>query len=57
MIWMNHKKYTEEYLAGQLEAICHKMRKETRRMIYVATGAVAAMTVMEISYLYGLLQA
>lgn len=55
MIWLSHKKYTEEYLSGQLVEICTKVRRETRRMIYVATGATALMVMLEAGYLYDLL--
>lgn len=57
MIWMSHKKYTEQYVSEQFDIICTKVRKETRRMIMVAMGAVAFMAVVEVGYLYKLLQA
>lgn len=57
MIWMKHKKYTAEYVSGQLAEICDRMRRETRRMIYVAFAAVALMAAMQATYLVGLLSA
>lgn len=57
MIWMQHKKYTAEYVSGQLAQISNKMRRETRRMIYVAAGSVVAMVAIQATYLFGMLTA
>lgn len=57
MIWLPHKKYTAEYLNDQLMEIALKVRRETRRMIYIATAASAAFGVMayaQMTYCYGL---
>ncbi len=57
MIWMKHKKYTAEYVSAQLNDICNSMRRETRRMIYVASGAVALMVLMQATCFFELLNA
>jgi hypothetical protein len=57
MLWLSHKKYTVDYVSGQLVEMCAKVRRETRRMVYVATAAVMLMIVIQASYLYGLLGA
>jgi len=57
MIWMKHKKYTNEYVSGQLTEICNRMQSETRRMVYVASGAVALMALIQATYLFELLSA
>lgn len=55
MIWLSHRKYTHEYVSGQLAEICVRMRRETRRMVYVAGTAVGLMAAAQATYLYGLL--
>ena len=55
IIWFQHKKYTAEYVSGQLADICTKMRRETRRMVYVATAATTFMVMIQAAYLYELL--
>ncbi|QJB56079.1 hypothetical protein [Pseudodesulfovibrio sp. zrk46] len=57
MIWLAHKKYTAEYVSEQLNVICYRMRRETRRMIYVAVGAVSFMAAIQATYLIELLGA
>jgi predicted dinucleotide-utilizing enzyme len=57
MIWLAHKKYTTEYVSEQLVEICDKMRRETRRMIYIATGAIVIMAAIQATYLFELLNA
>lgn len=57
MIWLAHKKYTAEYVSDQLAEICYRMRRETRRMIYVAVGAVSLMAAVQATYLIDLLGA
>jgi hypothetical protein len=57
MIWFSHSKYTAEYVSGQFEQICDRMRRETRRMVYVAMAAVGFMAVVQATCLYGLLGA
>jgi hypothetical protein len=55
VIWFQHRKYTPDYVSGQLAEICRKMRRETRRMIYVATAATTVMVMIQAVYLYELL--
>ena len=55
MIWLSHSKYTHEYVSGQLAEMCVRMRRETRRMVYVASAAVGLMAAAQATYLYGLL--
>lgn len=55
VIWFQHKKYTAEYVSGQLAEICEKVRRETRRMVYVATAATGLMVLVQAAYLYELL--
>lgn len=57
MIWLSHKKYSADYVSGQFAEICMKMRRETRRMIYVASAAVIAMAMVQATYLFDLLSA
>lgn len=57
MIWLTHKRYTHDYISGQLNAICAKMRRDTRRMILIATAAVTMMAMLQITYLWELLYA
>jgi hypothetical protein len=57
MIWFSHSKYTAEYVSGQFAQICDTMRRETRRMVYVAVAAVGLMVVAQATCLYGLLGA
>ena len=57
MIWLSHSKYTPEYVSGQLTEICTKVRRETRRMIYVASAAVIAMGLVQALYLLDLVHA
>jgi len=54
MIWLPHKKYTTDYVSGQLAEICHKVRRETRRMVYVASFAIGAMAIAQMGCIYGL---
>jgi hypothetical protein len=55
MIWLKHKKYTHDYVSGQLAEMCARVRRETRRMVMVATAAVATMAVVQATYLLELL--
>lgn len=55
MIWLEHKKYTHEYVSGQLAEMCARVRRETRRMVMVATAAVGVMAVVQATYLFDLL--
>ena len=55
ILWFQHKKYSADYVSGQLAEICRKMRRETRRMIYVASAATGAMAMIQAAYLYELL--
>lgn len=57
MVWLSHKKYTSDYIASQFAEISMKVRRETRRMVYVATAAVSIMAVVQTLYLYELLSA
>lgn len=57
MVWMNHKKYTAEYVSQQMIEMAGRVRTATRRMVYVASLAVGVMVVAEVMYLYGLLSA
>lgn len=57
MIWLSHKKYTLEYISGQMDEICRKKRVQTWRMVYVASAAVAIMAVSQATYLFELLGA
>ncbi len=57
MIWLSHKKYTMEYVSKQLVAIQSKVRRETRRMIYVAALAVSVMVTAQTFCLVQLLNA
>lgn len=54
MIWLEHKKYTAEYVSGQFSAICERVRTETRRMIYVASAAVCLMIAVQMSWIAGM---
>jgi len=47
MVWLSHKKYTELYVSEQFAAFCSKMRRESRRMVYVALGATALMAAIQ----------
>ncbi|WP_157871364.1 hypothetical protein [Pseudodesulfovibrio piezophilus] len=55
MIWLQHKKYTTEYISEQLADICFKVRQETRRMVVIATSAVLIMVSLQTAYLFELL--
>ena len=55
VLWFQHRKYTAEYVTGQLIEITNKMRQETRRMIYVASAATCVMVMIQAAYLYELL--
>jgi len=57
MIWLTHKRYTHDYISGQLNTICTRMRRDTRRMIAIATAAVMLMAILQITYLWELLYA
>lgn len=57
MVWMNHKKYTAEYVSNQMADMVGRVRKATRRMVMVASAAVGVMAAAEVVYLYGLLGA
>ncbi|WP_319469883.1 hypothetical protein [uncultured Pseudodesulfovibrio sp.] len=57
MIWLSHKKYTVEYVSEQLVAIRSKVRRETRRMIYVAAFAVGVMVTAQTFCLVDILSA
>lgn len=57
MIWLTHKRYTHDHISGQLDAICTRMRRNTRRMVFIATAAVTMMAMLEITYLWELLYA
>lgn len=57
MIWLSHKKYTAEYVSNQLAEIYENVRRETRRMVVIATGAVLFMAAMQTACLYDLLGA
>lgn len=57
MIWLSHKKYTTEYVSNQLAEICSKVRRETRRMVYIAMVAVTTMVAIQATCLYDLLRA
>ena len=54
MIWLPHKKYTHEYITAQLTEICERVRRETRRMVFVAVCAVGLMVCVQATYIYGL---
>lgn len=55
MIWLSHKKYTQEYVQAQLAEIGLKVRRETRRMVYTAIFAVAFMVAVQATCLFELL--
>ena len=55
VLWFNHPKYTSEYVSGQLADICGKVRRETRRMVYVAMAATMTMVAVQGAYLLELL--
>ncbi|GEM_PF-4279749 len=57
MIWLTHKRYTHDYISGQLNTICTRMRRDTRRMVVIASVAVALMAILQITYLCELLYA
>lgn len=57
MIWLTHKKYTQDYVSEQLNSICRKMRRETRRMVYIASISVTLMATLQILYIVSLLHA
>ena len=54
MVWLPHKKYTNEYVAAQLAEISANVHRETRRMILVVTGAVGIMVFFQITGICGL---
>ncbi|QGY39611.1 hypothetical protein GM415_05585 [Pseudodesulfovibrio cashew] len=54
MIWIRVKN-SEDRMASRLEAIRLKVRRETRRMIYVAGIMIGLMAVIEAGHLYRLL--
>ena len=54
MVWLPHKKYTNEYVTAQLAEISAKVHRETRRMIFVATGAVGIMVFVQVTWVCGL---
>lgn len=54
MIWLPHKKYTSEHIADRLAETYIKMRRETRKMVFVATSAVSIMAAIQTAYIYGL---
>lgn len=54
MVWLPHKKYTSDYVSNQLAEICMKTRRETRRMVYVATCAVGILAIAQAICLYAL---
>jgi len=54
MIWLPHKKYTADHIAAELAEIVTKVRRETRRMVFVAAGAVSVMVVVQATCIYGL---
>ena len=53
MVWLPHKKYTAEYIAAQLAEIRVKVRRETYRMIFLATTAIGIMAFVQATYIYG----
>ena len=55
VLWYSHPKYTSEYVSGQLADICVKVRRETRRMVYVAMAATMVMVAVQGAYLLELL--
>jgi len=55
VLWFEHPKYTTEYVSGQLADICVKVRRETRRMVYVAMAATVVMVAAQSAYLLQLL--
>ncbi|MEF2231472.1 MAG: hypothetical protein V3571_11135 [Pseudodesulfovibrio sp.] len=56
VLWFDHPKYTAEYVSGQLTDICVKVRRETRRMVYVAMAATMVMVAVQSAYLLDLLR-
>ena len=57
MIWLTHKRYTHDYISGQLNTICSRMRRDTRRMVIIASVAVVLMAVLQVTYLWEFLYA
>lgn len=54
MIWFPHKKYTADYVNGQLTEIFRRVRCSTRCMVMVAGFAVTFAAVAHASCIYGL---
>ncbi|MFH1914495.1 MAG: hypothetical protein ABIK45_09510 [Pseudomonadota bacterium] len=54
MLWFNHGTYTHEYVSRQMADISARVRRETRRMVYVASVSVSLMVVAQAVCLYDL---
>jgi len=54
MLWFQHGKYTQEYVARQMAEISARVGRETRRMVYVASASVALMVAVQAVCLYDL---
>lgn len=55
MIWLPNPKYPADHFGNQLTEIYRKARQETRRMISIASTAVAIMVCIQASYILDLL--